>query len=300
MEKTSWECTVITQLCLCFAFYIAINLGQPQNLVKTNGSSHQPFDLYFISVRGGFRPHIQQFHLLKQMEKVARTYKASFVVSSSELGENDPLMQNRFLQISNCKCCRGCLISYSTFSIIENSLVYNPLSNLYNTYTIAASKSEGQEVVCFEKKIKISNGKTLDVIGVDTQLLQDSVLRGSLSGNRNNQLHWLIRTLEANSSNWRIVVGYQPLIICGENKEQMKKKQVFEYFHRIFQKFAVNVYLSGQDCTNHGDDGSVAYIGNPGLVEKEHYSIFLNGNSHYSRELANGFLLHRVSSMQIR
>lgn len=28
------------------------------------------------------------------MEKVARTYKVSFVVCSSELGEDDPVMQN--------------------------------------------------------------------------------------------------------------------------------------------------------------------------------------------------------------
>jgi hypothetical protein len=29
-----------------------------------------------------------------KMEKVAKTYKASFVVNTSELGEDDPLMQN--------------------------------------------------------------------------------------------------------------------------------------------------------------------------------------------------------------
>ncbi|XP_061375624.1 uncharacterized protein LOC133317760 [Gastrolobium bilobum] len=74
-------------------------------------------------------------------------------------------------------------------------------------------------------------------------ILKDLVLKGSLSGNRNNQLDWLIRTLEANSSNWRIVIGYQQL--------------------------------------------------------KKPYSVFLNGNSVFSRELANGFLLHRVSSVQI-
>ncbi|KAJ1410371.1 calcineurin-like metallo-phosphoesterase superfamily protein, partial [Sesbania bispinosa] len=60
-----------------------------------------------------------------------------------------------------------------------------------------------------------------------------------------------------------------------------------------------NVYLSGQDCTNHAIGGSVAYIGNPGLIEKEPYSVYLNGSSVFSRDLANGFLLHRVSSMQI-
>ncbi|KAK7304794.1 hypothetical protein VNO77_42683 [Canavalia gladiata] len=278
MKKTSWVCTVITQLCLCFALYIALHLGQPQTLVNTNATDpdHQLPHLYFITVKGGFRPLTQQFHLLKQMEKVTRTYKASFVVSSGELGEHDPLMQN--------------------------ASQHFPLLRLpwYTTYSATASKSKGQEVGYFSKKIKISDGITLDVIGVDTELLQDSILRGSLRGNKNNQLNWLLRTLEkANSSNWRIVVGYQPLVICGENKEQMKKKQSFDYLHRIFLKFSVNVYLSGQDCTTHAIDGNVAYIGVPGLIEKEPYSVFLNGNCVLKRELPNGFLLHQVSSVQI-
>ncbi|XP_061338460.1 uncharacterized protein LOC133285267 isoform X3 [Gastrolobium bilobum] len=219
MNKVSWGCTVITQLCLCIALYIALNLGQPQTLVKRNATGHgEPLDLYFISVKGGFRPLSHQFQLLKQMEKVARTYKASFVMCSSELGENDPLMQNATQHFPSLRL------------------------PWYTTYTASASKSKGQEVGCFAKKIKISNGKTLDVIGLDTELLQDLVLKGSLSGNRNNQLDWLIRALEANSSNWRIVIGYH---------------------------------------------------------EKKPYSVFLNGNSVFSRELANGFLLHRVSSVQI-
>ncbi|KAK7304109.1 hypothetical protein RJT34_15163 [Clitoria ternatea] len=273
MEKRSWACTVITQLCLCFALYVALNLGQPQTLI--NYTNNAPPHLYFISVKGGFRPLTQQFHLLKQMEKVARTYKPSFVVSSSELGEYDPLMQNATQHFPSLRL------------------------PWYTTYTTTASKPEVQEVGCFAKKIKISNGRTLDVIGVDTELLQDSALRGSINSNRNNQLRWLIKTLEANSSNWRIVVGYQPLVICGENKEQMKRKQDFDYLNHIFQKLSVHVYLSGQDCTSHAIDGGVAYIGNPGPIEKEHYSVFLNGYSVIKRELANGFLLHRVSAVEI-
>ncbi|RDY02690.1 hypothetical protein CR513_13817, partial [Mucuna pruriens] len=278
MEKTSWACTVITQVCLCCALYISLNLGHPQTSLNINASS----DLYFISVKGGFRPLTQQFHLLKQllglilillsiflllslmlmkMEKVASAYKASFVVSSSELGEYDPLMQNATEHFPSLRL------------------------PWYTTYTTTSSKPKGQEVGCFVKKIKTSNGITLDVISVDTELLQDSVLRGSLSVHRNNQLNWLIKTLAANSSNWRIVVGYRPLVVCGENKEQLKKTQ--------------NVYLSGQDCSSHAIDASVAYIGNPDPIAKEPYSIFLNGNSVYKRELANGFLLHRVSSLKI-
>lgn len=51
----------------------------------------------------------------------------------------------------------------------------------------------------------------------------------------------------------------------------------------VFTPPTQNIYLSGQDCTNHVTDGSVAYIGNPGLIEKEPYSVFLNGKSVLSR-----------------
>ncbi|WJX95675.1 hypothetical protein P8452_76963 [Trifolium repens] len=55
----------------------------------------------------------------------------------------------------------------------------------------------------------------------------DFILRRSLSGNINHQLHWLLKTLQVNCSNYYdrcIVVGYQPvpLVICGQNKELMK------------------------------------------------------------------------------
>lgn len=37
----------------------------------------------------------------------------------------------------------------------------------------------------------------------------------------------------------RIVVGHQPLVICGEKKEQMEKQEAFNYLHHIFLNFAV-------------------------------------------------------------
>lgn len=61
---------------------------------QSSSGSSRPLDLYFISVRGGFRPLNQQTHLLKQMEKAAKTYEARFVINISELGEDDPLTQN--------------------------------------------------------------------------------------------------------------------------------------------------------------------------------------------------------------
>lgn len=60
MEQKSWVCTVSIQIALCFALYCAINMGQ-------RGINRQSNEIYFISVRGGFRPFKQQTLLLKQV-----------------------------------------------------------------------------------------------------------------------------------------------------------------------------------------------------------------------------------------
>lgn len=67
MEKPSWFCTIFTQLFLCFALFLALNLGQRQEPIYGSRSENRGLDLYFISVRGGFRTLKQQTHLLKQV-----------------------------------------------------------------------------------------------------------------------------------------------------------------------------------------------------------------------------------------
>lgn len=267
MEKSSCLCTIFTQVSLCFALYLALNLGQP---IYRNRRESRALDLYFISVRGGFRPLKQQTHLLKQMEKVAKIYNVSFVVNTSELGEDDPLMKNGTLLFPSLKV---------------------------PWFTTRTSKGHG--ISHFLEQIKIPFGKTLDIIGVDTGSLQDSMLRGPLHEIGQNQLHWLTRTLEATTSNWRMVVGFHPLVVCEEHKEQMDAKQSYEPLHHLFVKFGVNVYLSGQGCTKHVNPGNVAYIGNPAPLENESYFSSVKGKSVFNGELVNGFLLHRVSSLEI-
>lgn len=66
MEKTSCACTLLIQLCLCCALYIALNLGQPQTFLNTN-ATQQDNDIYFISVNGGFKTFNQQLHLLNMV-----------------------------------------------------------------------------------------------------------------------------------------------------------------------------------------------------------------------------------------
>ncbi|KAG2665126.1 hypothetical protein I3843_16G111800 [Carya illinoinensis] len=270
MEKPSWFRTIFVQVSLCFVLYLALNLGQPQKPIQRNRSGNRALDLYFISVRGGFRPLKQQTHLLKLMDKVAKAYNVSFVVNTSELGEDDPLMQNGTAFFSSLKV---------------------------PWYTTRTTKGHG--VCCFLEQIKLPYGKTLDIVGVDTGSLQDLMLRGSSSEIGHSQLHWLTRTLEAISGNWRIVVGFHQLVACEENNEQMEAKQLYELLHHTFVRFGVNAYLSGHDCTKHVRPGNIAYIGNPASREKEPYSATVSGQPALNGELVNGFLLHRVSAIEI-
>lgn len=67
MKRPSWVCTLGTQMCLCFALYVALNLGQPQESVYRDGKFRKSPDLYFVSVRGGPRLLKEQTHLLKMV-----------------------------------------------------------------------------------------------------------------------------------------------------------------------------------------------------------------------------------------
>ncbi|KAM1201213.1 hypothetical protein FF1_017508 [Malus domestica] len=259
-KKPSWVPTVVTQVSLCFCLYLAFQLGQPRRSVLHGRSETRPLDLYFISVGGGFRPPTRQTHLLKQMEKVAKKYNAEFVVDVSNLGEDDPLMQNGTLHFSSLKV---------------------------PWYTTRVSEGKGRGY--FQKMIKLPYEKTLDVIVVDTGLLQNLTVGSSEVGN--NQLHWLRRTLETTGSNWRIVVGFHPLAICEDVEDRMEAEQVFDSLRSTFTKFEVNAYLSGQGCASSTGLSSLGYIRNPGKMAAP--------SARLRRKLEDGFLLHRVSSLEI-
>ncbi|XP_062010534.1 uncharacterized protein LOC133726913 isoform X1 [Rosa rugosa] len=266
-KKRLWVPTIVAQVCLCFGLYLAFQLGQPQNSVNLHRRSESR-DLYFISVRGGFRPLKQQTHLLKRMEKVAKKYKAKFVVDISDLGKDDPLMQNGTLHFSSLKVP-------------------------WYTTTVSGRYGGGY----FQKQIRLPYEKTLDLIGVDTGSLEGKVLiSGSSSEFGFNQLHWLTRTLEETSSDWCIVVGFHPLAKCEDSEEGMEAKQVFESLHHSFMKYEVNAYISERGCTSDVQQGTLSYIGNPGSTNA---LAFVNETSIFRRELEVEFLLHRVSSLEI-
>ncbi|KAL6331412.1 hypothetical protein AAG906_011350 [Vitis piasezkii] len=209
MGKPSWVRTVITQLSLCLAVLLAFNLGRPweKPMSHSSSGSSRPLDLYFISVRGGFRPLNQQTHLLKQ------TYKARFVINISELGK--------------------------TINSHNGTWRFSTLKVPWYSTRVSRGRGTGY----FLKQIKIPFGKTLDIIGLDTG--------------------------------------------------------PFKHLHHIFYKFGVDVYLSGEGCSDYARKDSIAYIRNPGSIDEKLPLASVNGISGFSEGMVNGFLLHRVSSLEI-
>ncbi|KAJ4950436.1 hypothetical protein NE237_027268 [Protea cynaroides] len=271
MEKPSWVYTLLTQICLCLALYLSFHLGERHTPVyQSSNGRGTPHDLYFLSVRGGYRFPQQQFHLLQRMEKVAKTYKAKFVVNISELGDDDPLMQNGTLHFPSLKV------------------------PWYTTTT-----SQGERKGYFLKQVAITHGQVLDIIGLDTGSVQGYQHAGKAGRAASNQLQWLTRILGVTDSNWCIVAGFHPLAVC-EEEERTEMMHVSETLQRIFLKFGVNAYLSQQGCSDYTRQVSITNIGIPGLLDRENNrTSSINTSSTFTRDMHDGFILHRVSPLEI-
>ncbi|CAI0542472.1 unnamed protein product [Linum tenue] len=276
--KRSWTCTLVTQLCLCVALYLALNIGEPQQQQPWQRLPRRPDDvIVFVTVRGGgFRPFQTQTHLLKQIEDVVRIYGARFVVNFSELGEEDPLTRN------------------------ASQLFKSPSIPWYTT-----KASKGQEIAsCFKEHIKIDNRQTFNMIGLNTGSLLDLLLTESMNGSGDGQ-NWLGSTLEAaNGSIWSIVVGYHPIIRCDKNHEHLESiNSAPEILHHIFVKYGVNAYLSTNACSNHTSRDGVDYIGIAGPDEHSDGPFLPNRKLGLDQQqqngMADGFLLHRVTSLEM-
>ncbi|KAL9362762.1 hypothetical protein Peur_045547 [Populus x canadensis] len=241
-------------------------MDQPQtSLYNSRKGTRTPLDVYFLSVRGGYRPLKQRALLLKQMEKVANIYKARFVVNISELGEDDPLTQNA-------------------------SRLFPPQKIPW--YSTRVSK--GREVGADQHNL----WENINSCWFGYRAVTDFM--GSTSGFKNGQLNWLTETLEATTNSWIIVSGYHPVVIC--DKERVEAKQIYGALHYIFMKYGVNAYISRQGCSSHTVQDGVAYIGIADSIESEPLNSS-NGRlafRNFHRDTVNDwFLLHRVGSLEI-
>ncbi|VVB17306.1 unnamed protein product [Arabis nemorensis] len=257
MKQSSWGCTIFIQLSLCLIVYVSLHLGHPFFFsIKDGDDNAGVLDLHFISVAGGFRQLHRQTQLLRLMERVAETHKAKFVVSTSEYGEEDPLLQNATRRFSSLK-----LPWYTT------------------------KKGSGN----FREHIKLPFGGSLDVIFVDTSSIQQEVFGGALNGSMISQLKELTTILKAADGDWRIVVGSDPLLASTLSKESEEAKGVASSFHQIMTKYGVNLYISEKGCTSGVSDRSFTCITLPYRSQDQ------GPTNDVKREMEDGFLLHRVS-----
>ncbi|CAN8326709.1 unnamed protein product [Cochlearia groenlandica] len=256
MKQSSWGCTIFIQLSLCLAVYVSLHLGHTFFFSSNDGDNAGALDLHFISVAGGFRPLHRQTRLLRLMERVAETYKAKFVVSISEYGEEDPLLQNASRVSSSLK-----LPWYS------------------------AKKGSGS----FREQIKLPFGGSLDIIFLDTGSSQQEVLVGSSTSSTIHQLKRLTTILKAADGDWRIVVGSDPLLAYTLTKEREEAKGITRAFHQILTKYGVNLYISEKGSTSGAINNSFSCIEVPNTSENQ------DSTNDSKREAEDGFLLHRVS-----
>ncbi|GAB4832714.1 hypothetical protein Ancab_006732 [Ancistrocladus abbreviatus] len=270
MGKPSWILTVVTQISLCFALYLALNLGQPQEAIQNNrrrSGVSRILEIYFMSVVGGFRALKQQTLLLEQMEKAVKAYDVKFVVNIGELGKDDALLQNG---------ARPFPLLRIPWYIMEYS--------------------QQKEAVCFLKQIELPFGKSLDIIAVNTALLQEPS-----SKTINDGAGLLKRMLEPSESQWNIVFGLHPLTTCKAGTEHVEIQPIYEPLHHIFTKYQVNAYFSRDGCVNYAKRGGVAYISHRGPMGLGPLSMSTNGRrTAYvsSGEMDDGFLVHRVSLLE--
>ncbi|THG03424.1 hypothetical protein TEA_005942 [Camellia sinensis var. sinensis] len=72
-------------------------------------------------------------------------------------------------------------------------------------------------------------------LGEDDPLM----LNDTSNDGQNDQLNWLMSTLEASNASWRIIAGFHSIVACDKNIEQMETKEAVEPLHRIFLKYGV-------------------------------------------------------------
>lgn len=265
MMKKSWVCTFITQFCLCLSLFLVLNLCQNQKPMIRNGNvNNLSMDIYFISVTGGIRTLEEQTLLLRQVEKVAKKFNARFIINISKFGEDDPLMQNATWHFPSAK-----IPWYSTRAL------------------------KGQGVNHYLKQFKFSHG-SLDIIVVDTGLYE---VASNGAGDRQSQ--WLIDTLENSESKWCIAVGFHPLVACEEDTPQTKLKHEFQSLHGVFLKYGVDAYISAPAFADNVEEVHIAKSKTSIARYKGPLLTKVNQNLPYSMEKVNGFLLHKVSALEI-
>lgn len=270
-----WRATLVAQVFLCIGLYAAFKVGAPQAALRKGGGfgsghglSRGANDIHFLSVAGGSRSINQQMQLLRMMNTAARIYNVKFVVCLAGSGDNED---------------NDALLSNTT-------LIFEALRVPW----IATEVSPKQDKGYFLKQFKISDGKMLDVIVLDTRLWK--VDSEATIGDQ--QLNWLTRALLSSNGIWRVVVGLHLLTDCDDHQTTSGNRSIYSRLSGLLLQHGVDLYIGKQRCpTTSGYILGVPYISNPSNLEFRASSRKRSNGT--DRRLVDGFHLHRVSPLEI-
>ncbi|KAG5569431.1 hypothetical protein H5410_059197 [Solanum commersonii] len=259
MMKKSWVCTFISQFCLCLSLFLVLNLCQNQKPMIRNGNVNNLPMDIYFISVTGGIRTLEEQTLL--LRQVEKVAKK---------------FNARFI------------INISEFGE-DDPLMQNP--SLTCRHSTRALK--GQGVNHYLKQFKFAHG-SLDIIVVDTGLYE---VASNGAGDRQSQ--WLIDTLENSESKWCIAVGFHPLVACEEDTPQTKLKHEFQSLHGVFLKYGVDAYISAPACADNVEEVHIAKSKTGIARYKGPLLTKVNQNLPYSMEKVNGFLLHKVSALEI-
>uniref|UniRef100_A0A0D3GDJ6 Calcineurin-like phosphoesterase domain-containing protein n=1 Tax=Oryza barthii TaxID=65489 RepID=A0A0D3GDJ6_9ORYZ len=143
----------------------------------------------------------------------------------------------------------------------------------------------GARMESIAKAYKVKFVVDVAQLGEEDPLWQNEPIHdGKIRASSREQIKWLEQSIAATSSNWKIVVGYDPFFVCAE-AHTLETTKLYEPLQRIFAKYGVNAYIStGGHCGYFRQDNSMLYIGNP---------------SPDDLTSSDGFLLHIVNLLEM-
>lgn len=273
----SWRVTVFTQTIISLAlFMVVFEFLSPARIQRYHRRS-EPLDLYFISVGDGKNTLAEKRAIAEQMKKTAKEYGVQFVVSIGDRGIGDSL-----------------------FKIVHEEVHLFPSLQVPWYSAIGAHQGLGGPRY-FQKEISIPFQHTMDIISIDTTGLEDAINNDFFRRGGQDQVEWLKKALAGRTGDWCIVIGRHPLKNCQvERIVKNNKQNLHDLLLPIFMKYGVHVYLHGQEhFSQYVQDNGIAYIGNPDGSFANDSNVLHNETCSWAKDLQNGFILYRVSPMEM-
>eukprot|EP00252_Welwitschia_mirabilis_P026863 TRINITY_DN8978_c0_g1_i1.p1 TRINITY_DN8978_c0_g1~~TRINITY_DN8978_c0_g1_i1.p1 ORF type:complete len:307 (+),score=38.94 TRINITY_DN8978_c0_g1_i1:159-1079(+) len=278
----TWRVTLFTQTTL---FCLGALLMTWMHVSNDLSPALSPLDFYFISVED--LPGRSRSALAYQMQVTAKDYGVRFIVSPGGHSNTESLQGN----------------------IHEPT---NLFASLHVPWYFSSSLKGEDHYEYFNKVIPMPLNHTLELIVINTTKLKDYIMNNSSMDNQ-IQIQWFKRVLEGSTSDWRIVIGQDPLFCADSIETTVKEMKLQELLLPIFTKHQVHVYLHGETnrhlksetsspenvLKNISSYNSVRAMEVLNLTHRSTTKNRENVLCIQTRNIQNGFILHRVSPIEM-